>query len=280
MDSILPFLRDLALGSRVAVIAVLAVLAHGLVVVIRRFGAWLLDPAHRGWSSLAQHRPKLASVITILVSATTFVIYFGAIGLILGELGISLTAYFASATVIGLAVGFGSQGLVQDVVIGLTLIFSDVMDVGDVVDIGNQTGTVELIGLRFTVLRTLTDQRVFVPNRNVAQISRYRKGYVRAYVDVQLPEGQEQEEVRAEVEAIARGMRAQHPDIILADPETLGVRTAEQGGWSFLRVKFKIWPGQGSLIETTFRQRVLAALRRRAEGYADWMVVVTYRASP
>lgn len=179
---------------------------------------------------------------------------------------------------IGLAVGFGSHGLVQDVVIGLTLIFSDVIDVGDVADIGGQTGRVESIGLRFTVLRTLVEQRVFVPNRNVVQINRYRRGYVRAYVGVQVPEGVAPEELEAELTEMALAFRSQHPDIVLFPPEVSPARQVDGGAWSYVRMKFKIWPGQSPLIETTFRQRALASLRRRASDYADWMMVVTYRA--
>jgi Ca2+/Na+ antiporter len=67
------------------------------------------------------------------VSAVIFSIYFFGFGLVLQELGVNLTAYLASATVIGLAISFGSKGLVQDIVIGLTLIFSDAMEVGDLV---------------------------------------------------------------------------------------------------------------------------------------------------
>lgn len=278
MGGLIDALREMAMGSRIALIAVLAVSAHLLVLLVRRLGTWALTPRAGGTRAFAQRRPKLASVTTLVVSSLTFVIYFGAVGLILWEFGVSLTGYLASATVIGLAIGFGSQGLVQDIVIGLTLIFSDVLDVGDVADVGGQTGRVESIGLRFTVLRTLVDQQVFVPNRNVAQINRYRNGYVRVYVDVQLPDAMPREEIREVVEELAGGMRSQHPEIILAEPEMLGVRDAEPGGWSYLRMKFKIWPGQSALVEGTFRQRVLAAMRRRSPDYADWMVVVTYRA--
>ncbi|MDX1567592.1 MAG: mechanosensitive ion channel [Longimicrobiales bacterium] len=278
MESLLEWVRGWTLGSRVAVIVVLAVLAHLFVLTARKVGEWLLARDAGGRDSLARRRPKVASLVTLLVSTVTFVVYFGAVGLILSELGVSMTTYFASATVIGLAIGFGSQGLVQDIVIGLTLIFSDALDVGDVADIGGQTGRVESIGLRFTVLRTLVDQQVFVPNRNVGQINRYRKGYVRVYVDTQLPEGVPLEELQSEIEEIAGGMHSQHPDIVLTRPETLGIKTTEPGGWTYLRLKFRIWPGQGPLIEGPFRQRVLATVRRRVTEYADWMVVVTYRA--
>lgn len=268
----------MSVGGRVLLIVLTALVAHLLVLSARRLSRRAPAPQAK-MGRLARWRPKLASLSTLFVSAATFAIYFGALGLILGQFGISLTAYFASATVIGLAIGFGSQGLVQDVVTGLTMIFSDVLDVADVVDIGGQTGRVESIGLRFTVLRTLVDQQVFVPNRSIAQINRYRNGHVRAYLDVQIPDGVDPESVRGDVEHLARGLHAQHAAIVLAEPELSGVEENGPGGWRYLRVKFRLWPGQGALIEGVFGQRVLAALRRRSPDYADWMLVVTYRAA-
>jgi len=96
----------------------------------------------------------------------TFLTYFFAFGFFLEEFGVNLTAYLASASIVGLAISFGSQGLVQDMVIGLTLIFSDAMDVGDMVEITGATsviGRVEEIGLRFTKLVNFYNQRVFIP---------------------------------------------------------------------------------------------------------------------
>ncbi len=67
---------------------------------------------------------------------------------------LSLKTYLASASIMGLAIGFGSQGLVQDVVTGVTLVFSDLIDVGEMVEISGQTGIVRSIGMRFTRSRT------------------------------------------------------------------------------------------------------------------------------
>lgn len=276
--SLSDFVAGLPSGLRILFIVFLAVAAHFLVRAIRYLGEWLLTPEGLPHEILAQRYPKIVTVITILVSAFTFVIYFSAFGFILQELGVSLTAYLASASVIGLTVAFGLQGLVQDVVIGLTLIFSDVLDVGDVVDLGGQTGRVERVGLRFTMLVNLLEQRVYIPNRNVSQINRYRHGYVRAYVDVQLPEDTSAEEIAQLVKPIARGMHRQHRGILLAEPELMGVQEADPGDWRYLRLKFRLWPGQGALLETAFKQRLLAALKAKVPDYADWMVTVTYRA--
>jgi small conductance mechanosensitive channel len=66
--------------------------------------------------------------------------------------------------------------------------------------------------------------------------------------------------------------------IILGEPVIGPVETAAGGGWNFLRVHFKIWPGQGSLIETTFRQQIINAMKTFSPNYAEWQVTVTYRA--
>lgn len=236
----------------------------------------LHEPVDR--SKLLRTKPKVATLTTIVVSALTFAIYFTAIGFMLRELNVNLTTYIASASVIGLAVGFGSQGFVQDVVVGLTLIFSDVLNVGDMVDISGQTGRVERVGLRFTTLTNFLEQSVNIPNRNIAQINRYRRGYVRVFVDVQLPPESDHAAIREGIERLAKGMRDQFSAIVVAEPEPMGIRSSEHGAWQFVRIKFRVWPGQGALIETGFKQRVINAMKSSHPEYADWMVTVTYRA--
>jgi moderate conductance mechanosensitive channel len=266
---------------RVAAIGTVALLLHLGVQLMRRASEWVVTPASSpeiARDLFARRKPKIATVTTLVVSALTFVIYFVAFGLIFRELDLfDYRTYFASATVIGLAVGFGSQGLVQDVVIGVTLIFSDAFDVGDVVEISGQVGRVEKVGLRFTTLVNFVGQTVYVPNRNIALIGRFRRGAVRAWVDVQLPESLPEAETMAAVERVARGVRAQQPAIVLTDPEVAGPFDARPGGWRYVRVKFRIWPGQGAFIENVFRQRLLATLRKLDGDYADWMISISYR---
>lgn len=271
-------LAELPLGMRVVAIIVIAVAAHVLVGVLRRLSERFILHGSSNREQVTRQHPKFATLATILVSAATFAIYFLAVGLILRELGVDLTAYIASASVIGLAVGFGLQGFVQDVVVGLTLIFTDVLNVGDMVDISGQTGRVQRVGLRFTTLLNFHDQKVNIPNRNVAQINRYRRGYVRAYVDIQIPSGAHVEEIAGLAERIAIGMRQQFPAVILSDPESMGVRLAESGSWRYVRMKFKLWPGQGAIVENTYRQRMLSLLRSNFADYSDWMITITYRA--
>jgi len=267
--------------ARILLIIVLTVVAHFTVKAIRRFSQYLLmmnvDSKAASAANLTRRYPKFATIVTLLVSAVTFSIYFVSIGMILREFKISLTTYFASATVIGLAVGFGLQGFVQDVVIGLTLIFSNALNIGETVKMGDEIGRVDTIGLRFTELINLHGQRILIPNRSIAVISRFRGGCIRAYVDIQLPQGIDEKDISQEIQAIATGMYHQYKSIILETPEIFGIKDVKEGAWRYLRIKVKLWPGQIRIIEETFKERVIQLLKTFDEAYASWMITVTYK---
>jgi small-conductance mechanosensitive channel len=275
--------RDSTTGMRLLLIIVLAFAAHVTCTIIRYASEWLIIRSHakKNPFGFMTEKPKFITVVRLIISAVTFAIYFFALGLILQEFNVNLTAYLASASIIGLAISFGSQGLIQDIVIGLTLIFWDAMDVGDMVEIYASTtiiGRVDEIGMRFTKITNVYNQKVFVPNRTIANVSRFPHGGLDAYADVWIPSGADPKKVAQLVESVARGMWMQFGAIILDEPVIGEVETPSGGGWSFLRVHFKIWPGQGNLIETTFRQQVVRAMKTFDPAYADWQVPVTYRA--
>ena len=270
-------------GTRLLLIVVLVVLLHLTVKVIRIVSEWIISKSHAQTNPLGfvTQQPKFITLIQLIANAVTFVMYFIAGGLVLQELGVNLAGYLASASIVALAISFGSQGLVQDVVISLTLIFSDAMDVGDLVEIAGTVvvvGRVEEIGLRFTRLRNFYNQTVFIPNRTIANVSRFPHGGVFAYADVQIPADADRDKTIQTINNIANGIWLQFSAIILAEPVVGSVETPPGGGWEFARVHFKIWPGQGNLIETTFRQQIISAMKTFNPNYADWQVPVTYRA--
>ena len=275
--------HESSVGMRLLLITGFAIFAHLAVKLIRHAGEWsiLHGAKHKNPLDVVTKAPKFITLTRLIVSSVTFAIYFFSVGLILQEFGVNLTAYLASASVIGLAISFGSQGLVQDMVIGITLIFSDTMEVGDLVEITGTTsviGSVEEIGLRFTKLINFYSQEVFIPNRTIANVSRFPDGGIFAYADVQVPKNIKQEQVAEALKNIATGMRSQFGAIILKEPLIDNLREASGGSWGYYRVHFKIWPGQGALIESTFKHQVVNALRVADPSYEEWQVAVTYRA--
>ena len=270
-------------GTRLVLIVVLVVVLHLTVAAIRMISEWLINRSHAPKRPLdfVTHQPRFVTLIKLIANGVTFALYFFALGLVLQEFGVNLTGYLASASIIALAISFGSQGLVQDVVIGLTLIFSDTMDVGDMVEIAGAVvvvGRVEEIGLRFTKLRNFYNQIVFIPNRTIANVSRFPHGGIFVYADVQIPADLDPEKAVRIVESLAHGVWRQFDGIILSEPLVGGIERPADAGWAFIRVYFTVWPGQGDLIETTFRQQTVNAMKPFNAAYADWQVPVTYRA--
>jgi small conductance mechanosensitive channel len=275
------FWHDSSRGSHVLIIVGIALLVHFLVRIIRNISEWFIIEANAKKNPLGfvTQQPKFITLTRLIVSAATFVIYFVAIGFVLVEgFHFDLTAYFASATIIGLAISFGSQNLVQDVVTGVTLIFSNAIDVGDLVDLGGVIGRVDSIGLRFTKLVNFYNQEIFVPNRNITNVSRFPRGGIYAYADIQVPRQADQATIARTIEQTAHGIWMQFQAIVLARPEVGKIQVADPAGWNFMRVKFTIWPGQGSIIENTFCQQMTSVMKTFEPNYASWMVTVTYRA--
>jgi hypothetical protein len=270
MDDLVTLMGTLSLQLRLAVFAGLAIVIHVTVVLVRHLAEYLLT------NQRTRRYQKLRSIATIASSAIVFSLYFFAIGLILREFGVSLTAYLASASVVGLAIGFGSQGVVQDVVTGLTFIFSDLIDVGDLVEIGGAVGIVRAITMRFVELENALGATVFVPNRTITNIVSYPRGYIRCIVDITL-RGEEAAKKQTESAAISlmKSTHEQFPGILIKEPSVEGrIKLAE--GKEFLRVKFRIWPNRGQTIESAYLQELTAQLRQTDPDYQSWMIAISY----
>ena len=270
MDSVLPALSPIKGALGVVELIVMAVAAHALVIAIRHLGTRVVE------SGVDTKLPKTRSIASLATSVVVFCVYFTVIGLILKRFGLSITTYLASASVIGLAIGFGSQGLVQDVMTGLTLIFSDLLDIGDMVEISGQTGIVRAIGMRFTVLENALGAQVALPNRSISNIVSYPRGYIRCLVDVSLSgEDELAERMAGRVIEVAQGAFEQFPGIVLTPPSVEGRHTTTAGR-RFLRLKFRIWPGRGAPLETSLKQEIAGEMKALDPAYADWMVMVYY----
>jgi moderate conductance mechanosensitive channel len=255
---------------RAVVLVAIALVAHIIVAVAQQITLWF---SARG--SRVRLR-RLQSLATLLSSALLFALYFLIVGLILAEFGVSLAAYLASASVAGLAIAFGSQGLVQDVVTGLTLIFSDLIDVGDLVEVAGQTGVVRGVTMRFVELENSLGGTVFVPNRTISSVTNYPRGYVRCFVDVTLlGDAASRQRMQTAAVRLMSSFAREFPGVSAREPALVG-RQKLDSGKEFLRLKFRVWPNRGGPIETTFRQELEAELKRENPEYQPWMISIAY----
>ena len=139
-------------------------------------------------------REDLARRVQTLSSAmetiAAIVIGVAAIFMILAEVGVDVTPLLATAGVAGIAIGFGAQSLIKDVIAGLFILFEDQYNRGDVVKVAGIAGVVEEINLRRTVLRDLDGIVHTIPNGEISTASNYTKEYSRVHIDIPVAYGE------------------------------------------------------------------------------------------
>src|SRR5438128_6263938 len=146
------------------------------------------------------------------------------------DLGFSIGPVLASAGIAGLAVGFGAQSLVKDVISGFFILFEDQFGVGDVVKIGEFAGVVERMTLRATVLRNLEGHVYVVPNGNIQHVIVMTKEWARAVLDVTVAQNEELGRVFDVLQKTAARLAQDWPDRVLEHPAVLGVEKLDDSG--------------------------------------------------
>ena len=164
----------------------------------------------------------LSSVIKNLLIVVILVIAFITV---LGEMGIEIGPILAAAGIVGLAVGFGAQSLVKDVINGFFILLEDQIREGDVVQIAGKSGLVERVTLKMTVLRDLEGTVHYIPNGTIDVVSNRTKGFSRYVFDIGVAYREDVDEVMAIMKEVDEDLRndPEFGDDILAPIEILGL---------------------------------------------------------
>ncbi len=202
----------------------------------------------------AQRARTLGSLGRSVVTAVVFTV---AAIMILQELGFDVAALIASIGIVGVALGFGAQNLVKDFISGVFMLAEDQYGVGDVIDMGEATGTVEGVGLRVTKLRDADGAIWYVRNGEVIRIGNKSQGSSRALVDVQVAVDEDVARVRELLQEVATEL-AEDPDFrdrITDEPEVWGVESVSPEAVT-IRVVVKAKPLEGGPVARALRQRI------------------------
>ncbi|GIG29212.1 mechanosensitive ion channel family protein [Cellulomonas marina] len=156
----------------------------------------------------ARRAQRSRTVGSVLRSASSLVVGTIVVVLVLDALGINIAPFIASAGIVGVALGFGAQSLVKDFLTGLFMLVEDQYGVGDVVDVGPATGTVEAVGLRVTRIRGDDGTLWYVPNGAVLRVGNKTQGWSAATVEVDVDYFVDLDEVQALLEEAARRVAA------------------------------------------------------------------------
>ena len=213
---------------------------------------------------MSQRRQQRAEAIgALLRSVITATVLIIALLLILPILGIDVAPLLASAGVLGVALGFGAQGLVKDYLSGIFLVFEDQYGVGDLVDLGEAVGVVEDVTLRITRLRDLSGVVWYVRNGEILRVANQSQGWVLAAVDIPVAYDENLDKVRECINAVAEDMYGdpQYDDMLLGKPTYAGVESVS-GEAVFIKVIAKAAPEKQIPLTRAIRARVKESFDR------------------
>jgi small conductance mechanosensitive channel len=217
-------------GFVILVALLLRLIAHRAIgKITARAGRDVPDGGDRIHALLFRERrqQRAAALGAILSNAASLTIFGIAAVMILGDLGFNLAPVLASAGVLGVAIGFGAQNLVQDFLAGIFMLLEDQYGVGDVIDVGGTSGSVEAVSLRITRLRDVNGVVWHIRNGTIGKAGNKSQNWARAVVDFPVPYRHDIPRVRRVMARTATAMW-QEPawqKIILEEPEVWGVQT-------------------------------------------------------
>lgn len=225
--------------------------------IIRR----AVDDGNDGITSDAERRAETLGAVLMNAAWVLVVVFF--LLMALAELGINIAPLLAGAGIAGLAVGFGAQALVKDIITGFFMLMENQYGVGDIISVDDQhAGGVEKMTLRITVLRDAEGRAHFIPNGTISRVVVLSKSYAKALVDVGVSYDADLEQVIAELKAVGAQLARDWPDRALEPTEVLGVESLGDSS-VVIRTLTKTAPAKQWEVARELRLRIFNTFREK-----------------
>jgi small conductance mechanosensitive channel len=212
----------------------------------------------KGQTRVGQMREQQTRTVAgIAYSAGIALITAGAVLMALPELGFNVQPLVAIAAVASLAFGFGAQSLVKDVINGISIVIEDQFVVGDVIQLNGETGRVEHLTLRRTVIRNPAGAIVTIPNSLVGQVANLNRDWSQAFIDVTIPSDEQAGRAISTLEKIAGDFR-NDPDwsaALVDGPRVLGIESLSLDGTA-LRLQVRTILNRKDDVARELRRRI------------------------
>jgi small conductance mechanosensitive channel len=276
---------DLAYWVRHALPRVLVVLIIAFILsrLLRLFTGKLQEFSKREELPSRIRAQQLRTLAAVIQSVGVFVIFFFALLQILPIFSVDVKPLLASAGIVGLAIGFGAQTLVHDVINGFFILIENIYDIGDVVKIAGVQGTVEQMSLRLTVLRDDTGAVHSVPNSAVQIISNMTRDWAQVALHVSVDYGESSDRVIQLLKEVGTDLQndPEYGKYIIGAPEVPGIERVSGSEVDYLIVA-KARPGKQYAVRRELRRRIKACFEQNKikPGAPNRMYVVDAPAAP
>ncbi|WP_197284135.1 mechanosensitive ion channel domain-containing protein [Bacillus sp. JCM 19041] len=246
------------LGTVVKIIVIL-ILARVILGFLKKVISQTLKKRDGKYVNLSEQRSQ--TLVSLLHSIAANVIYFIAILLVLDELGFSLASVLVGAGVLGLAIGFGAQNVVRDVITGFFILYEDQFSVGDFITTGEYTGTVIDFGLRVTKIQDWTGEVNIIPNGHIEEVKNYSKENAYAVVDMRVSYQDRIEKTQEIIEEACLSVFKKEENMI-QKPEMLGLQEIGESG-AVIRTIALCKPVMQWGVEREMRRAILDAFAEK-----------------
>ena len=237
------------LEGQVGLAVTKALISVGLILTVA-FGIWLALTSFVDYKLNPEYgavpTSRETTLLTLLRNAATITLIILTLMFVLSEIGLDIGPLLASAGVLGLAIGFGAQKMVQDIITGVFIQFENVINVGDVITVGGTTGTVEKLSVRSVSLRDVQGAFHMIPFSTVDVVSNYMRGFSYTVCDMGIAYRENVEEAKQAMFDAFDRMMENEPDIansIMGELEWFGVQSLGDSA-VVLRVRIKTDPGK------------------------------------
>ncbi|KZZ85285.1 mechanosensitive ion channel family protein [Bacillus sp. SJS] len=194
-------------------------------LIVKAIGSRLIERAFQKVQNRQQVSPGRAMTLQSLsLNVFGYILVFIFVVMVFQVFEYDATALLAGAGVVGLAIGFGAQGLVSDVVTGFFLLLERQLDVGDYITTAGFSGIVEQVGLRTTQIRGFDGTLHYVPNREITNLSNHTRGNMRALVDIGISYDDDIDFAIKVMQDVCDKVAAETPSIV-EGPNVIGVQT-------------------------------------------------------
>ena len=229
----------------------------------------------------ARRQQRTETMGSLLKSVSTGIILIVVIVTVLSTFGIDIAPIIASAGIVGVALGFGAQNLVKDFLSGIFMILEDQYGVGDTVDLGEASGTVEAVSLRVTRLRDVNGTVWYVRNGEILRVGNQSQNWARTVLDVTVSYDADLDVVQRILQDVATSTYENETfhDVIIEAPEVWGVERFDKDG-VVVRVVLKTAPAQQWLVARAMRQRIKAEFDRAGITMPTTFPVATIQEKP
>ncbi|HTQ61426.1 MAG TPA: mechanosensitive ion channel family protein [Candidatus Solibacter sp.] len=231
---------------------------------LRMMSKLLIKPASTQSRAAQAREQQTRTLAGVLYSAASKVVWFVALLTAVDKVGINPTPALTLAGLVSVAVGFGAQNLVRDVITGIYIVLEDQYAIGDTIQVGDTTGRVEHLTLRRTVVRDARGALVTIANGEIRTVSNLSRDWSQAFVDISIAPELSLEKTMQALESAAADMRGDPSwsQALVDGPRILGVQAFDRSA-STVRLQIRTAPTRQDEVSRELRRRIQTEFQRQ-----------------